>query len=444
MRLALCGLACLAVAGVLLTPAPSRIVVLPEGIVQLSTEMQVGPDTEVRGSPLGTTLEAAPDFNGRALIVCSGKGIKLQDFTIDGNRTALERPTGLPPYDRAFAEFTRNNGILAHDAHGLRIAGIRIRQVVGFAILIARSNDVSIDSVTVLESGGRNERGRNNTTGGVLLEEGSRRFRVTRCTLTNVRGNGIWTHSLYTSPRNGPGTIAGNRFRNISRDAIQAGHATGVTVVENTGTRIGFPVEYVDVEGHAIPVAIDTAGNVDRSIYARNRFEEVNGKCFDLDGFHHGEIRDNVCLNTGPPERYPNGNYGIVMNNTNPDMRSAGIRLEGNSISGMLFGGIFVIGTGHIVSRNVLLDLNTSHCNESAARFGCYYATGEPDMLRSGIYLGRGAERPAPAQGNLIEDNEIRGFRMAERCIGLAPGIGRAANTIRRNRCADGPPGKVE
>ena len=53
--------------------------------------------------------------------------------------------------------------------------------------------------------------------------------------------------------------------------------------------------------------------------------------------------------------------------------------------------------------RNRLLNLNTAHC-------GCYYTAGEPDMFRSGIYLGKGAERPAPARGNLIEDNEITGL----------------------------------
>ena len=38
-------------------------------------------------------------------------------------------------------------------------------------------------------------------------------------------------------------------------------------------------------------------------------------------------------------------------------------------------------------------------------------------MLQSGIYLGARAERPAPAHGNTIEDNEITGFKMRERCV---------------------------
>jgi hypothetical protein len=58
-------------------------------------------------------------------------------------------------------------------------------------------------------------------------------------------------------------------------------------------------------------------------------------------------------------------------------------------------------------------------------------------MLRSGIYLGRGAERPAIARGNVIEGNEISGFGMRTRCVGIAPGVSRADNRIAGNRCAD-------
>ena len=58
-------------------------------------------------------------------------------------------------------------------------------------------------------------------------------------------------------------------------------------------------------------------------------------------------------------------------------------------------------------------------------------------MFRSGIYLGKGAERPAPARGNLIEDNEITGYQMDSHCIGIAPGILPDWNTVRRNRCRE-------
>jgi hypothetical protein len=336
-----------------------------------------------------------------------------------------------------FARFSGSNGILAGYIEDLRVSNVRFREVAGFPLIVAASKQVTIEKVTVENSGGRNAKHRSNASGGILLEEGTVDFTVRDCVFRNVLGNGVWTHSLYTSPRNGPGLITGNRFETIGRDAIQAGHATGVRVENNTGRRIGYPEEAVDVEGGGVPVGIDTAGNVDKSVYAGNRFEEVNGKCIDLDGFHDGEVRDNVCINRGEAIDYPQGHFGIVMNNANPDMRSENITIRGNTIQGMKFGGIFVIGGPHVITGNHLLNLNLAGCNESAARFGCSHFEGEPDLLQSGIYLGRRAERPAVARGNRIEDNEITGFKMKARCIGYAPGVLPAANIVRNNQCLD-------
>jgi hypothetical protein len=56
-------------------------------------------------------------------------------------------------------------------------------------------------------------------------------------------------------------------------------------------------------------------------------------------------------------------------------------------------------------------------------------------MFRSGIYLGRGAARPAPTRGNHIEENEITGYEMNQHCIGAAPGIPLSWNTVQQNRC---------
>jgi hypothetical protein len=431
----------LSVAGAafLLGPSPRRIVQLPAGVMEVRSEMAVDSGTELRGSPAGTVLRLAPGFAGRAAIVVRGSGVALRDFTIDGNRDALEVRAGLPPYNRPFAQFTRQNGILAEGVTGLSMENLRFRNIAGFAVLVSRSREITIDRVAVTDSGSRNAAGRNNATGGILLEEGTTDFRVLGSSFRNIRGNGLWTHSLYTSPRNARGAFRLNSFEDIGRDAIQVGHATSVRVEENRGERIGFPVDAVDIEGRAIPVAIDTAGNVEGCIYAHNSFSELNGKCIDLDGFHDGEVRGNACVNRAAPEHYPLGNYGIVMNNSNPDMRSQNIRVVENVISAPLFGGIFVIGSGHVIAHNRLLDLNRAHCNEDAAKFGCYYAAGEPGMLRSGIYLGRGAERPAPAQGNTIEDNEITGFKMDARCVEFAPGIPPSWNTVRNNRCASTP-----
>jgi hypothetical protein len=352
-----------------------------------------------------------------------GDNVYIHDLTIDGRRDALEAlkaisPQGLPAWNQPFSGFTRGNGIVIDGRNHVTIRNVIIRNVPGFAILVGRSHDITIDQVRIENCGSRDERGRNNTTGGILLEEGTTDFRVTRSEFRNIRGNGIWTHSLYASPRNARGLIEGNRFDTIGRDAIQVGHATGVRVVANVGVRIGYPAYVVD----ATPVAIDTAGDVDASMYAGNRFREINGKCIDLDGFHDGEVRGNSCAGvTG---------FGIVMNNTNPDMQSRNIRIVENLIDGAGFGGVFVIGGPNLVARNRLLNLNTRHCNDETP---CYYAPGEPDMLRSGIYLGKGAERPAPARGNVIEGNEITGYKMAAHGIGMAPSIRPEWNIERDN-----------
>ncbi|MEX2262307.1 MAG: hypothetical protein WD696_10165 [Bryobacteraceae bacterium] len=416
----------------------TNIVTLPPGVVELDRPMEVASNTSLRGDPAGTIIRAKDGFEGAALILCRNvANVRIENITLDGNREAVGQRIEMAPSDVPFARFYPNNGILAVNARNLLIADLRIGEIANFPILVSASSGVLIERVKVKASGSHNRRGRNNTTGGILLEEGTGDFQVLDSEFRGIRGNGVWTHSLYTSPRNGGGRIAGNFFERIGRDAIQIGHAISIDVSDNAGREIGFPVEEVDMEARAIPVAIDTAGNVENTRYLRNRFEEVNGKCIDLDGFHHGEVRENQCVNSRPPESYPHGNFGIVMNNSNPDMQSEKIQIVGNVMDGMLFGGIFVIGSGHVLEGNKLLNLNTAQCNENAAKFGCYYAPGEPDMLQSGIYLGKGAERPAPARNNVIRDNEISGFRMQRRCIAFAPGIRPDANYVERNICRE-------
>ena len=311
--------------------------------------------------------------------------------------------------------------------------------VPGFAILVSHSRDVSIDNVRVSDSGSRTPSGRNNATGGILLEEGTRDFTVTHCDLRNVRGNGIWTHSLATAPPNRDGLIASNHFERIGRDAIQVGHGARIRVEDNTGSEIGYPLEAVDMEDLATPVAIDTAGDTAHSEYSRNQFSEVNGKCMDLDGFHDGRVRSNACTNHYGPEHYPYGNLGIVFNNSDAAMLSEGIELEDNTLDGTLFSGIFVIGDHHTIAHNHLSRINLAHCDGRAAKFGCNYATEQPGLLRSGIYFASGGAHPSPARANVIEDNEISGFGMSVNCINAAPGVAIATNTIARNVCKDDP-----
>jgi hypothetical protein len=413
---AIAGLALVALAAALVRPLPPlRIARLPAGETEIHSEMLV--DTDLVGDPAGSTIRMAPDFQGRAAIVVRANGVRLRDFAIIGNRPTRELHTGLPPYDVPFAGFTTGNGILVDGASAVAIERVQFREIAGFAILVHHGRNVTVNEARVHDSGSRNVGGKNNATGGILLEGGTTDFRVTGCALSGVRGNGIWTHSLYTAPRNGPGYIAGNSFADIGRDAIQVGHAREVRVVKNSGAHIGFPREIVDAQ----PVGIDTAGNVERSTYAHNRFGIVNGKCLDLDGFHDGDVLDNWCGDV-------NG-FGLVMNNTNPDMQSRNIRVVGNTFDGTQYGGIFVIGFGHRIAGNRLLNVNTAHCDT------CVYLADEPDMLRSGIYLGKRAERPAPAHGNVIEDNVIQGYKMADRCVNSAPGV--TGNIIRNNACRD-------
>ena len=409
---------------------------LPPGVTELAAPIEIASDTIIEGSPDGSILRASAGFSGSAVLVArNARKLRIRNLTIDGHRTALEQPIAIPPDDVAFVDHFRNNGLLLDRTDSVEVTGVTFRNIAGFAILAARSTGISITGIQVFDSGSRNLRGRNNTSGGILFEEGVAGFTVIGSVFRRIAGNAVWTHSRYTSPRNRDGIIRENQFEDIGRDAIQIGHATTVSVEGNTGTRIGFPVEIVDIEGGGIPVAIDTAGNVDKTSYVANRFDEINGKCIDLDGFHHGEVRNNTCVNRGPAEKYPLGQFGIVMNNSNPDMQSEHVVLTDNTIDGTKFGGIFVIGSGHRIERNRLLNLNTARCNESRAKFGCQSIEGEPDLMQTGIYLGRRAARLAPARDNIIKGNVIRGHRMDERCIAASPGIDLKQNRIEGNEC---------
>jgi hypothetical protein len=384
-----------------------------------------------------TTLRASASFEGRAILSCQGcRRITFRNFAIDGHRAALEKPLPLPPSEKQFAAFYPNNGILIQDADGVSLDHLDFTNIANFAILVNHSHDVVLEHISIENSGSRNVKGRNNTSGGILLEQGTDAFTVANSIFRNIRGNAVWTHSFYGSLRNRSGKIANNRFFDIGRDAIQVGHATEVLVAGNTGNRIGFPADLVDVEGGGIPVAIDTAGDVDRSVYEFNRFEEINGQCIDLDGFHDGTVRGNTCINRAKAEDFAFGHFGIVFNNANIDMQSQNILVEDNDLEGMKFGGIFVIGTGHRILRNRMQRLNTAHCNENSREFGCS-ALGEPHLLESGIYLGSHAERQAAARNNRIEGNSISGWKMKSRCIQAAPGVKLADNTIKGNLCSD-------
>ena len=411
---------------------------LASGKIEVSSELRLpagAHDLTIAGDH--TVLRATASFQGRAILSCKGcRRVTFRNFAIDGNRAALEKPLPVAPSDKAFASFYPDNGIMIEDADGVAMDHVDFTNVTNFAVLVNHSRNVFLDHISIENSGSRNAKGRNNTSGGILLEQGTEAFTVADSTFQNVFGNAIWTHSVYGSPRNRGGKIANNKFFDIGRDAIQVGHATEVLVAGNTGNRIGFPVDLVDAEGGGIPVGIDTSGDVDRSDYEFNRFEEINGQCIDLDGFHDGIVRGNTCINRGKAEDYAFGHFGIVFNNANIDMQSKNILVEENELGGMKFGGIFVIGTGHRILRNRMRGLNTAHCNENRQLYGCS-VLGEPDVLQAGIYLGSHAERPAAARNNRIEGNTISGWKMKARCILTAPGVKLSDNTVQANRCVD-------
>jgi hypothetical protein len=367
----------------------------------------------------------------------NARRIKFRDFSIDGDRPTFDQPREMAPPENAFRIFYSNNGILLDQVEGVEISQVRFSAIPCFAVVASRSSGIRITGVLVEDSGTRNAKGRNNTTGGIVIEEGSSDFEVTDSRFRRIRGNALWTHSLYTSPALHDGLFSANRFDEIGRDALQVGAATKVRVEDNTGAHIGYPPEAVDIENLGTPVAMDTAGNVDHSTYARNKFEEVDGKCVDLDGFHDGSIIENSCINRGTPASYPYGHFGIVMNNTDPNMHSQNIEIRGNTIDGAKFGGLFLMGSGHKVTGNNFLHLNTAQCNESGNTFGCLYKKDEPELLESGIYLSKGMVRMEPVRGNVIRENKISGHKMKSRCIATAPGVKAADNSIGPNTCED-------
>ena len=140
------------------------------------------------------------------------------------------------PPTRTFASVFPNNGILIEDTDGVSIDHVDFTNITNFAALISHSKNVAIDHVSVKDSGSRNAKGRNNTSGGILLEEGTEQFTVADSTFRNIRGNGVWTHSRYMAPRNRNGKILRNEFSEIGRDAIQVGHAVAVEVAGNHGS----------------------------------------------------------------------------------------------------------------------------------------------------------------------------------------------------------------
>jgi parallel beta-helix repeat protein len=420
------------------------IIRLPKGTVEISSELILAPgahDLEIVGNE--TRLKAADNFKGRAILVLENvERIHLHYLEIDGNRDKLTKPLEMAPPENAFRVWYPDNGVLVNKVSGLQIQRLHLTNVVNFPILVSQSKNVYIWGAAVEDSGSKNARGRNNLSGGILLEDGVTDFEIRASTFRGILGNGLWTHSQFRAPRQEDGVFASNVFDTIGRDALLVGHATRVRVENNSGVRVGYPVEAVDIENGGIPIAMDTAGNVDHTDYLRNTFEEIDGQCVNLDGFHDGAVRENRCTNRKAAEDYPYGSLGVAMNNTHPDAHSSNIEISGNLIDGSKFGGLFLMGSGNRIFGNRFVRLNLAGCNESAAKFSCIYKADEPEMLDTGIYLGRGVARLEETRGNVIRGNHISGHMMKARCVGFGPGVARALNTVEDNTCSDETPAR--
>jgi hypothetical protein len=428
----------------LLMMLDGRVIDLPAGETHLKRPLEVpkgAAHLTIRGNPRGSTLVMGSDFRGSAAIVLDGvSDAELSGFEIRGNRTELKSDWYLPLKEAAFADYYSDNGIVVRRSHRVRVRNVGFQKIRAFPLIFNASEGITIDTVKIEDCGTLNRAGRNNTTGGILLEEGVSRFEVVRSTISRITGNAIWTHSYSRSPRQSDGLIRGNLIDTVGRDAIQIGHASRVRVEGNTGANLGFPVEYVDVENHGVAVALDTAGNVDHSVYTKNRFTDVNGQCIDLDGFHDGSVTDNSCINFKSPETYPASHYAIVFGNNDPAVEATNIVVTGNTAQGFAYGGLFLIGTRNRVENNRLLDVNRARCGTSPLTARCNYAVAEqPDLLKSGIYLAANGGRPTTTKGNIVRGNIVTGFGIKAHCIAADHAVSLTENSISGNSCDDVP-----
>ena len=412
---------------------------LPPGETHLDRPLELPPHAKnltLRGHPTGSTLVLDPDFKGSAAIIINGAyNVTLSGFTIRGNRTELKSDWYLPEHSEPFADYYTANGIVVRKSDRLIVRGVQFKSIRAFPLLINASSHLLVESVDIQDCGTLDQAGRNNTTGGILLEEGVTAFQIRHANIARITGNGIWTHSYNDSPRSSEGFIIGSTISTVGRDAIQIGHATKIRVEHNSGSQIGFPAEYADLEHQGTPVALDTAGNVDYSFYTDNHFTDVNGECVNLDGFHDGQVTGNSCQNLKPVETYPGLHYGIVFGNNNPAANPNNNVVTGNTLKGFAYGGAFVIGVNNRIENNRFEDLNLAHCGTTPVPARCAYALDQPDMLRSGIYLGNNGGRPATTTGNIIRNNTFTGYGIKEHCIAVAPGVSLQRNTLFNNTC---------
>lgn len=420
------------------------VVELPAGEIHLSRPLTIPKGTKdlaIQGNAKGSTIVLDPGFAGRAAIEGEAvSNIFFRNFSVTGDRSEMKSAWALPRDGVAFADFYTANGIVIRRGSNIGVHAVSFSKIRAFPLLLNAVHGATVDAVTIADCGTLNPDSHNNTTGGILLEEGVKDFEITGSKISRIPGNAIWTHSYANSPRQERGRIANNEITTVARDAIQVGHASRIRVENNHGSQIGFPVEYVDFPGYATPVALDTAGNVEYTVYTGNTFTSVAGQCVDLDGFHDGMVSGNRCINDPAQARAWLGlHFGILFGNHDPGMNSVNISVTGNTLQGFAYGGVFLIGEQHRIEDNQFLDVNLAHCGSSPTPAKCAALLDQPDALRSGIYLATDGGRPAVTRGNIIRNNSLRGFGIAQHCIAASKGADLKANTIAGNTCQSAP-----
>src|SRR5579862_5443346 len=144
---------------------------LPAGAIELHAALELAAgahDIVIEGDPKGSVLRMEKDFRGKAAIVGSNvSNVQLSGFQIAGNRAALTTVRYLPPSDVTFANFYDANGVVFIDSQKIAIRDVAFQEIGGFPVLVSHSSGVTIDHVTIQDSGTLNAQGHSNTTGGI-------------------------------------------------------------------------------------------------------------------------------------------------------------------------------------------------------------------------------------------------------------------------------------
>lgn len=412
---------------------------LPGGVLELENPIVLGPrinGLKIIGKP-GDVLRPLKGNEPRALIICREcKNVTIEGFTIEGDSALRERPSEAPPVDSDFRQYFNGTGIVNEGGEGMVIRNMKFKELTGFAVLTAFDKKTVIENNEFADSGTRNSKGYNTGAGGVAITDGSNGVQIRNNVFKRIYGTGVYVYAALRAERPQNTVIEKNQFENISRAAVLVARAYNVRVVNNQGKMIGFPANTVNLDMRP-PAGVGTAGKVDSSLLEENSFEQVNGRCFDLDGFHDSEVARNTCRNRGDANDYPNGGYGLVLDNSPAEVRSSGVSIHDNVIEGMRWGGAFVIGVGHKLTNNKFLRLNLLGCSATTLDGPCMPNNDEPLLGRAGIYLGLRGVRPDPASGIVIQGNEISGQGMSANCVMYGPQVKPASSTVQGNACRD-------